>query len=515
MHLQKKIILLLIVSFLLFSFTGCDLISKYLGIDLGGSPIKITDPANGQTVSGTYTFIGVFSGSIDSVILKIGDQEFKDVTLSVNGTWKVTVDLSIFPPGDYTVTAYGYEGITEIDHYSIMITIEGSQSLWLDLSSGAAKYVFLDDPDYSGSPAKLTDVTTDGNYLYIGGYYLDTGTSKFRPFVYKVDPVAGNFVKKYVWETDFSYSNNPNPVLVEYASPDDSVYVAFSQEDTSSNPFNYAVRKLKSDLTLSYEYSYTPANTFHFNDMVYDGSGAEPALYFTGNIDGASIMVLQVKDYGSSLAQGIYGDSGLAGDGYGIVNPASSSYLYVAGRYYSGSNYAAVIRFAKSDLSVSSQNTSVHINGEFLGATYGNGYIYATGYFKNGSGYDRSTALEQIDPADISIVTDHGFSITSAAPYDVNDEAGLSVIYDSGNQYYVLAGNQKRTSSDFSAARASVCVRDSSYNEVKTVIFEESGYGESSFYSVVQIGTDYLGVGYAKDDSTGNYKPLILELSSN
>ncbi len=500
------------VFILLTGLTGCDLLSKYLGIDFGPN-VKITDPTNGKIISGVYTFIGSYSGPIDSISVKIGDQQFYVEEL-LNGTWKIDIDLTTFSPGDYTVTSIGYEGNRELDRYSINVTIEGSSSSWNEIEGGY--YIIFKDEDYSDTPAKLTDITTDTTNLYISGYYQDTSAYTYKPFVYKINPETGEIIKKYVWDASFQYSTSIDPVLVTYESSNNSVYMAFSVE---SDSYIY-IRKLDSDLVSIATYNTSTSTApIQFQRIISDNPGTEPVVFLTGNING-EILAYKIPDYGTYFGTDSKVDTTVAGIGYDlIIPPGDNTYIYIVGRYSSTTNNGAILKLNQSDLSTVSQNLTLYQNGECLGVTFDTqyDYLYITGYFKNGNGYDRSTALEQVYPPDITgTYLDHSFTYTPAPSSDINDEAGFSIVFDADKQYYAISGFQKRTTSDFSSARASVAIRsyNSDYNEVKTIVFTVANYGESFLRDIVQLGSDYYAVGYAYDSENTKPNSLIIKVSN-
>ncbi len=521
--MKKRVNLIFLALLILaLTLTGCDIISDILGVDLTVTEIKITDPKNGDTISGTYLFIGTYSGSIDSVSLKIGEEDFSGAELS-NGTWKMEIDLSSFESGEYTVTAIGYEGNKELKTYSIDVTIEGGTAGgWNDTEGG--RYLIFKDPDYNEgtSPAKLTDITSDGENLYIAGYYMDTSEYKYKPFLYKIDPSTGGILASYISDAKFDYSTTIDPVLVTYESSNSSVYMAFSVEGA----YHIYIKKLDENLKeqLSYDKSQT-TDAIQFQRLISYNPGTETSLYLTGTI-GSNILAYKIPDYGSNFGSEIAQSTGYEGTGYDLLI-LNSSYVYIAAKYYSsGTNYGAILELKQSDLTEdtghTTKNTNVFTNGECFGLTLEDhyNYIYLTGYFKNGSGNDRSTALQQIYPPDLgTLLTNASFSYTSAPSSDINDEAGVSVIFDSTKDYFAICGFQKRTG-DFSTARASVFVKvlgsdSNSYNEVKHLIFEVANYGESFLRDIIQLDSNYYAVGYAYDADNTAPNALIIEVTNS
>ena len=256
--------------------------------------LTITDPINGAylSINGFCLFKGSYS-NINSIKLKIGDKKYNKMDVLANGTWEIQVNLSDVGIGVKEVIAYGYRNNNPstaiITTDPITITVHNLTEA--TNPDDVYQYTVINDPDYRGLPTELTDVTTDGVYAYVSGYYINSG-DKLNPFVYRVDPLLRTWDKKWIGSLIDNYGGSYDPPVV-IAISDNKVYVAYSAYGMNIN-----IKILDKELNeASYSY-YSEDNMYLFSSMYYkDGY-----LYLTGEDYGTSAaLIFKIQDTGSGF----------------------------------------------------------------------------------------------------------------------------------------------------------------------------------------------------------------------
>jgi hypothetical protein len=155
--------------------------------------VTITNPSEGETVSGTVSVTTSTTGAIDEVRFYIDGTLVKDDTSSpFNYTW----DTTAYSNGSHTILVEGYVSGTLEDTDSVTVTVDN-----------ISYYVTITNPSEGETVAGTVNVTTDTNCdevrFYIDGTLVKDDTSS--PF-------------DYTWDTT-GYSNGDHTILAEgYAS---------------------------------------------------------------------------------------------------------------------------------------------------------------------------------------------------------------------------------------------------------------------------------------------------------
>ncbi len=502
-----------VLIFVLFVFSGCDLIESWLGLGEEEKPapkLTITEPTDGAYLSivGSVTFKGTYE-NVGAVKLKVGDTVYDKMDIMAGGKWEVTIDLSDIGFGEKEVKVLGYQGDSStatVETDPIKITVH---NYWDPKNpDDVYKWLILKDSDYEGYPAGITDVVTDDTYVYVAGYYI-ISSSHFKPFVYRFNPVLGTYDKKRV--VDPSVDNGGGdllPVLV--AVGDGKIYLEYSAYGMNVN-----IEALDENLVSVYSYS-DDSNSYIFRGMDYkDGylylAGEEYTGASDGNSDGnIDTVVLKIQDTGSAFGTPsviVYDPDYNGSSGYDIV-VADNNYVYVAASYLN-SVWRAVVFAFKNDLSHYADMNDIN-DGAMYGICYSSktNKLYATGVFMD-AGSDASTIfVNNMNPDDVYDDWEGQSFQQSNNTGTFHDEEGHSIIYDSDTGYAIIVGFEGATDSSRTGATASICVRKNATG-VKTVLFNEDGYGESCLDSVIKTGDKYFAVGYAKD-ANGDKCPLIM-----
>ncbi len=501
---MRRVTNIILIVFFLATLSGC----SFLGLN-NKSPkpeLTITEPENGAYLSSksTYTFKGTYA-NLSSIKLKIGDKEYTEMDVLADGTWEVEVNLSEVGVGEKEVIAYGYRGssstaVAETD--PINITVHN----WTDAKNpdDLYKYFILDDPDYSGYPAEITDIATDGTYAYVSGYYVSDDTH-ILPFLYRIDPYIGSYDKKIVLNSLYTAGGELLPVLV--ALGDNKEYLAYSAEG-----MNIHIQALDSSLNPTYNYS-DNSNSYVFRGLYYkDGY-----LYLTGD-DYVSheALLFKIQDTGSSFGEPsstTYNPHSNGSKGYDITVVGNNIYVAAMVKNLSATDLNRVVWEFDNNLVHQASSNNETIDGEMYGICYcaSTNKLYATGVLPDV--YDYKTVFaDGMDPNDIYLSSqDHHFHQSSTTNTDpdnkIKDEAGKGIIYDSSTNHAIIVGFQQATDSSMSNAKASICVRNGAA-EVRTITFNENSYDKSCLNRVVKIGDKYFAVGYAEQN--GSKLPLIM-----
>lgn len=378
------------------------------------------------------------------------------------------------------------------------------------------EYMLLSNPDVSYFQGKITDVATDGSFLYMAGFYV-TAQYQHRCFIYKVSPNNGSIIAKY--ETDVFNDDGMDPstiiapVLVEYESG--YVYMAFT--DLYDN-VSYLFR-LDDNLNMVDNLNSKVYPDYEIRDMVVDPAG-EPDIYLTGVYNNSGDNDIFVERAPVTSAEQIHIETNAGDDaGNGII--LYNGYIYVASlfdAYNDGNNYATIFQFDKAGLS-DLNKIEVSNLAQGLGLCYNDYYgnFYMTGYQK-AQGNNRYTLVSKIYTDLSNYDNNLSFDESSEPPTDINDESGTFIYYDPDNHNMVIPGYQLRTQSWDIDQKGSLTVLDTT-GARKTIIFSDSeldsNYDASLLSRVVAVGDYYYAVGYTLKNIDGtnyDYRPLIVRM---